>query len=402
MRVSQKDSIRPKQGRKVDVRLFDILHLVSTGGVQIGVMMNFQLPHIQAIELFSEGAIQSDQKLVEFLQRAAALIDADSVQLVCRARHAAASTVFAAWSNTQAAPQAVVGDPCATLDCAWSEGAGTAVIPLEIDRSRSWTLVFRRSGERPAFSQAEIAVAHRGGEFFLSAFKTWRLHQSKMRRLAGMESFASKIEAGVVLLSAHGRIVFANRRAEEIIARGDGLTRAAGRISAKGFTNSVRLQALLQCAFQASPVHDAIEASSVIALERAGAPPLALAAFPLETRGRRLLVGLYILDPVTDIAPAVEIACRAQGLTPTEVRLAAHLVAGTSLNDACERMRIRRQTGRTYLNQIFSKLGICRQVDLVRLLLNTAVRLRLAPRDLSVRRGRSEASSDALKMGISM
>lgn len=57
-------------------------------------------------------------------------------------------------------------------------------------------------------------------------------------------------------------------------------------------------------------------------------------------------------------------------LTPVEARLSTLIARGRSLEEAAREMRIRRNTARGYLKQIFRKTGAVRQADLVRLLLS--------------------------------
>ena len=53
------------------------------------------------------------------------------------------------------------------------------------------------------------------------------------------------------------------------------------------------------------------------------------------------------------------------GLTPSEARLAFHLVTGETLRSAAAELHISYETARTQLKNIFSKTGTCRQAELV-------------------------------------
>ena len=53
------------------------------------------------------------------------------------------------------------------------------------------------------------------------------------------------------------------------------------------------------------------------------------------------------------------------GLTPSEARLALHLVRGETLRSAAAKLHISYETARTQLKHIFSKTGTCRQAELV-------------------------------------
>lgn len=59
---------------------------------------------------------------------------------------------------------------------------------------------------------------------------------------------------------------------------------------------------------------------------------------------------------------------RVNGLTRVEAALTCELLQGLDLASASAHLKISRHTGRKYLQSIFQKLGVNRQVDLVRLL----------------------------------
>jgi DNA-binding CsgD family transcriptional regulator len=62
-------------------------------------------------------------------------------------------------------------------------------------------------------------------------------------------------------------------------------------------------------------------------------------------------------------------------LTPAETLLALELANGLSLEEASEALNIRRNTARAHLRSIFSKTGVRRQTELVRIMLNSVVAL---------------------------
>lgn len=69
---------------------------------------------------------------------------------------------------------------------------------------------------------------------------------------------------------------------------------------------------------------------------------------------------------------------REYGLTPAEGRLLRALVAGERLSDYADRAGVRRSTVKTHLNNVFAKIGVGRQTELVRrALTDPALRLHL-------------------------
>ena len=76
--------------------------------------------------------------------------------------------------------------------------------------------------------------------------------------------------------------------------------------------------------------------------------------------------------PIAAEAPMEALLGEAYGLTRAEARLAAEIVAGRDLRSASERMGVSHHTARKYLQIAFSKMGVRRQADLVRLALRLA------------------------------
>ena len=62
-------------------------------------------------------------------------------------------------------------------------------------------------------------------------------------------------------------------------------------------------------------------------------------------------------------------------MTPAETALSLQLTNGLSLEEAAEELNIRRNTARAHLRSIFSKTGVRRQTELVRLFLNSVAAL---------------------------
>jgi len=62
---------------------------------------------------------------------------------------------------------------------------------------------------------------------------------------------------------------------------------------------------------------------------------------------------------------SIDVLHRHFELTPSEARLALHLVTGETLRSAASELHISYETARTQLKSIFSKTGTCRQAELV-------------------------------------
>ena len=174
---------------------------------------------------------------------------------------------------------------------------------------------------------------------------------------------------GVLQLDRRGRIVTANDGALKLLRAGDGLVDADGFLRARAPGENAKLSQLLA---DALPRFGAGGAGGSMVVGRYGsAPPLAVYVSPagerlFDFRPRRIAALVLIVDPNQRAQVDPSVVGMAFGLTAAESRLAVALAAGHSLRDIAGMTGRQEATVRWHLKQIFGKLGISRQVDLVR------------------------------------
>jgi FixJ family two-component response regulator len=211
------------------------------------------------------------------------------------------------------------------------------------------------------------------------AMASARLAQRRAERqvLAGLRARAEGQAAvldrvGVPILIADGRahVHGTNRSAEALLARHDALSVGHdGKLRAARSDATQALRAALAACCGATPS----EATAVPLSSGAAAPRLRAVVAPLSTTrgdGRTPLAAVLVdLPDRSGVAPNAEMLCRLYGLTQAEAQLAARLVAGESVQEACDGIGIAVTTGRTHLSRVFAKTGTSRQGDLVGLVL---------------------------------
>ena len=83
---------------------------------------------------------------------------------------------------------------------------------------------------------------------------------------------------------------------------------------------------------------------------------------------------VLVVDHEMDIREFAIPVCRVFGLTRVETEVACELAMGRTLDEIANLYNIKPETIRGYLKSIFSKTGVNRQVDLVRLILMSLIR----------------------------
>jgi DNA-binding CsgD family transcriptional regulator len=111
-----------------------------------------------------------------------------------------------------------------------------------------------------------------------------------------------------------------------------------------------------------------------IKIARNGQRPLQVVVAPLHSqsvRPERAVPAVAIFITGLDVKSPMDAPVFAEfyGLTPAEARLTNLLAGGASLKDASDQLGVRLSTVRSHLKSIFSKTGVTRQSELVRLFL---------------------------------
>jgi DNA-binding CsgD family transcriptional regulator len=116
---------------------------------------------------------------------------------------------------------------------------------------------------------------------------------------------------------------------------------------------------------------------TVIQVHRPSASkPLEVLVSPLPShnslRKEGAAAALFITDPEEGAALDSRALHELFGLTPAEIRLSTALVKGKSVAEYAHEAAISSNTARTYVKRIYSKTGVRRQSELVRLLLKSS------------------------------
>lgn len=187
---------------------------------------------------------------------------------------------------------------------------------------------------------------------------------------AALDHFAS----GLVIVDGDGAIHFANRAAQALLADASDVFDADGRLMLRDVQTAMHLQVALHHLLS-RPAGDAVADPLVMLIGRAGRFPLVLAVCPIggERARPRAIVQLIDVDPEPSLP--LDAIGNHFDLTPVERRLIDQLVQGRTVAEAADAMRLKEQTARTYLKQVFQKTGIRRQTDLVSTMLKAALPL---------------------------
>ena len=193
---------------------------------------------------------------------------------------------------------------------------------------------------------------------------------------ASLGALLDNRHAGVIQLDRHGQIAAVNDRARDLLRRGDRLSDRDGALCIPSSAENTTLQQLLG---RALPHYgDRGVSGSMVMTRPNGTPPTVLHVIPVDAersfRSPRVAALLLIIDidPTRPGRIAPELVAAALGLTPAESVVAALLAEGRTIRDIARATGREEETVRWHKKHVFSKVGVSRQVDLVRLLLSLA------------------------------
>ncbi len=204
------------------------------------------------------------------------------------------------------------------------------------------------------------------------------------RKVSTLYSHAmAQLMVGVVVLDQNGLVIECNPAAAAILELKDGLRVAGKQLEASYANDNRKLQSLVRDAL-AHPHASKLALTEAMSVSRpSGKLSWGLIVQSISsdqwTEGKqRPSVAVFVRDSEGRVDPPVRMAQQLFHLTPAETALAIQLANGLSLEEAAESLNIKRNTARAHLRSIFSKTGVRRQTELVRIFLNSVAWLSAA------------------------
>lgn len=174
-----------------------------------------------------------------------------------------------------------------------------------------------------------------------------------------------RLNDAVVVTDDAARVFEMNKAAERMVRLDDGLTIRHGQLCARPVFEAVKLAKFIAAAAVNPPA--GAPAGRMLVGRSGGRLPYCLTVVPLGGDGvdDRRAVMVIVADPEEHSSSERELA-ELFGLTPAESRLAAGLVAGKTPRDMAIAFGLQITTLRTQIRAILKKVGVNRQIDLIR------------------------------------
>jgi len=185
-----------------------------------------------------------------------------------------------------------------------------------------------------------------------------------------MAQLLDGLRCAVLLTDRRGAVLYANRSAELMLRDGDLIQSVRGLLWTRTPSAATELRAAIQLAARDEAAIG--KTGLAICLTEPDAAPVFAHVLPMtgsELRTRlqpKAVAAVFVGAPPSEHDGADTVAA-AFGLTPAETRVLASLLVGRTLAQTAATLDIGVATARTHLDHIFSKTGVTRQADLMRL-----------------------------------
>jgi DNA-binding CsgD family transcriptional regulator len=183
---------------------------------------------------------------------------------------------------------------------------------------------------------------------------------------------------GILIVDVNGQVLMANRAANAIIRKGDGLRCRRGQLVCEQPREASALHEAIRAAAQ--PLRAACWVAGDLCVSRGEAQrPFTVHVVPIPSVSAwngfappSGVAAVFVIDPQVG-TDDIEGLATAYSLTNAERRVLHEIVHCTGLVEAAAKLRIAVPTARTHLQNIFAKTNTSSQTELVRLVLTSTL-----------------------------
>lgn len=231
-----------------------------------------------------------------------------------------------------------------------------------------------RIGAAPAFSESERARLESVVPLMDKALKLYGAYTHNSFIEEFYEDLLGSMDIASLIVNAKLEVLSANSQAKQILKSKDGVFLQQDSLRCHQSSDQKKLEdACSELLGEGSDKPPAAQASSIVINRISTETKWDVHIRRVSSRnvvfdegGPELL--LLLQGPVRDFAPSQSRLIEMFGVTPAEAKLVVHLVDGLTLTAAAEALGVSRNTARAQLSSVFTKTGVNRQNQLVKLI----------------------------------
>ena len=189
-----------------------------------------------------------------------------------------------------------------------------------------------------------------------------------------------RLAVGAIILDENAKLLKTNNIAQQLLENKDGLVTHNHHLQVGNREQASEFQALVEKVLSRHQDGKPGMPEALRVSRPSGRPDLGLVIRPIPTsewsEGQACpSVVVFISDPELQPETSQQMITRLFGFTPAEATLAMLLTRGLSMAEASDQLSISQHTARAQLKSIFSKTGVSRQAELVRLIVKSVANL---------------------------
>tara|TARA_B100000676_G_scaffold294769_1_gene333106 strand:+ start:512 stop:1684 length:1173 start_codon:yes stop_codon:yes gene_type:complete len=255
-----------------------------------------------------------------------------------------------------------------------------AAISLFNDEQWHAGIGLHRSFAAEPFGSEELALLDTLCPHFQRALHIHRTLHQKQRREASLRLALSEVMVGIIVLNANNQVSYCNPMAEQLLSNHPALNLMDDQLHTHSPDDAAHLwqtvDALRQAVAENGSSHPQTQA---LGLHHPTHPhPLTVIVASPDKPDEGILssngqVVLYLYDPRCSFSCPEQDLMALFRLTHSEASVAIALVNGLSLDEIGKQKGVGKETVRSHLKGVFAKLGVSKQQDVIRLLLNSGL-----------------------------
>jgi DNA-binding CsgD family transcriptional regulator len=249
---------------------------------------------------------------------------------------------------------------------------GLFAVVGQISRPRGGAVSLFRSSSSSEFETDTEEILCLLAGHLKQAFKLYGKFSDLKAQSAGLEIALDMHPTGIFLLGSTGQVVLMNGAASALVLERDGLLATRTGLRAERPAESSLLEKTIRQAASTSNGHG-ISAGGMMLISRRARPPLQIVVSPISKSAltyQAVAAIAFVTDPAQRQRPTRDVLKARFGLTPAECRVALLLGDGHAPRKIANMIGVTDNTVRSQIKSIFSKTGVNRQGELIRLLLN--------------------------------
>lgn len=234
-----------------------------------------------------------------------------------------------------------------------------------------------RPESEPAFSKRDLDLGRLLMPHIRRALNMHLALHHDRQVMSLYSTVTARLMVGVAILDQNGHLLESNPAANGILEAQDGLKISNGMLEAEYASDNRKLQRLLKDALLSSQASTSVFTEGISIARPSGRLNWGVIVQSIASDERaegksRPCAAVFMRDTDSKADPSERLAQQLFELTSAETSLAIQLTNGLTLEKAAQELGIRLNTARAHLRSIFSKTGVRRQSELVRIFLNSA------------------------------